>query len=186
MTTTHGSRVMKTLASDRFRRTAVAGLLALGLAAAALPIPLQAQVRTIVPLETIHASALGMHPGKPLRVELERKKGREFYRVEILDATDDVVWKMEFDAYTGALLKEEAEAEHDHARRLRREGSILSLETVVAKAHARRTGELLEVELEHEHGQYVYEVEILDQAGKVWELRFDAHDGSFLREELDD
>ncbi|MGE0082409.1 MAG: PepSY domain-containing protein [Thiohalomonadaceae bacterium] len=177
---------MKTHASDRFRRAAAACLLALGLAAAALPISLQARARTIVPLETIHASALGMHPGEPLRVELERKKGREFYRVEILDATDDVVWKMEFDAYTGELLKEEAETEHDHARRLQREGSILPLETVVRSAKAMRAGDLLEVELEHAHGRYIYEVEILDPQGKVWELRFDAHDGKFLREEVDD
>lgn len=177
---------MKTLASNRLRRAAIAGLLALGLTVAALPAHLQAQANAIVPLETIHASALKRHPGVPLKVELKRKKGREVYRVEILDTTADVVWHMTFDAHTGELLREETETEHDHARRLQREGAILPLEQVVSSAQARHAGELLEVELEHKRGRYVYEVEILDPQGRVWEMRFDAHDGTFLREEVED
>lgn len=186
MMMTYAFPALNAHASDRFRRAVVGGLIALGLATAALPISLQAEERTLIPLETISATAQQMHPGEPLKVELKRKRGREVYTAEILDAVQNAVWKLRFDARTGELLKEELETEHDHARRLHREGAIVSLESVVDVAQGMRAGDLLEVELEHKHGQYIYEVEILDPSGQVWELRFDAHDGAFLREEADD
>jgi uncharacterized membrane protein YkoI len=96
------------------------------------------------------------------------------------------VWKLSFDVRTGELLRQESEDEHDHARRLRRKGAIVSLETVASAAQRVRPGELLEVELERHRGRYVYEVEILDAEGPVWEMRFDARDGSLLKEEAED
>ncbi|MCK9532947.1 MAG: PepSY domain-containing protein [Gammaproteobacteria bacterium] len=171
--------------SDRFRHTAAATLLALGLAAAVLPTSTTA-ADTRLSLEAIAARALDLHPGETLEVERERKRGRDVYDVEILDAARDTVWKLRFDAVSGELLKEEAEPAHDHARRLRQEGSIVALATVADAAQRVRAGELLEVELKHRRGHYIYEVEILDERGQVWELKFDARDGNFLEEEADD
>jgi len=171
--------------SDRFRHTAAATLLALGLAAAVLPTSsTAADVR--LSLEAIAARAFDLHPGETLEVERERKRGRDVYDVEILDAGGDTVWKLRFDAVTGELLKEETEPAHDHARRLREEGSIVALATVADAAQRVRAGELLEVELKHRRGHYIYKVEILDTEGQVWELKFDARDGNFLEEEADD
>jgi uncharacterized membrane protein YkoI len=185
MRTTYAFRASRARTSDRFRDAAAAGLLVLGLAAAALPTCLHAEQTDTVSLEEVSAAAQRVHPGVLLEVELERRQGRHIYEVEILD-TAGQVWKLSFDARTGELLKEGREDEHDHARRLRRKGAIVSLETVADAVQRVRPGELLEVELERERGRYVYEVEILDADGHVWELRFDARDGSLLKEEAED
>ena len=63
---------------------------------------------------------------------------------------------------------------------------VPSLETIVAKAQAAKAGELLEAELDHDHDRYIYEVEILDSAGQVWELKLDAGTAELLKLERDD
>ncbi len=72
------------------------------------------------------------------------------------------------------------EREHDRIRRMVRSGELLPLERILQKAQARRPGEVIEVDLEHEHGQLVYEVEILDAGGVVRKLYFDARSGEPL------
>ena len=79
-----------------------------------------------------------------------------------------------------------ADTDQALARKLRAAGTILPLETIVAKAQAAKAGELLEAELDHEHGRYIYEVEILDSAGQVWELKLDAGTAALLKLERDD
>jgi len=185
MMMTYAFRASSASTSNRFRDPAAAGLLVLGLVAAALPTHLHAEQRGTVSLEEVSAAAQRAHPGVLLELESERRQGRDIYEVEILD-TAGRVWKLSFDAHTGKLLTEGREDEHDHARRLRREGAIVSLETVADAVQRVRPGELLKVELERERGRYVYEVEILDADGHVWELRFDARDGSLLKEEAED
>lgn len=72
------------------------------------------------------------------------------------------------------------------ARRLMEAGSILPLETVFESLRDQRAGRILEVELEREHGQYVYEIELLDRFGQVRELRIDAVTGDLLSSEWED
>jgi uncharacterized membrane protein YkoI len=76
--------------------------------------------------------------------------------------------------------------DHVEAARLRRAGEILSLEKILERARAEHPGKVLEAELERERGSYVYEVEILDDKGVVWEMKFDARSGSLLESERDD
>jgi uncharacterized membrane protein YkoI len=45
---------------------------------------------------------------------------------------------------------------------------------------------VLETELEESGGGMVYEVEILDANGEVWEMKFDARSGALLGEEQED
>ena len=45
---------------------------------------------------------------------------------------------------------------------------------------------MLETELEQKRGGYIYEVEMLDDNGEVWELKFDAASGELLEQELED
>jgi uncharacterized membrane protein YkoI len=45
---------------------------------------------------------------------------------------------------------------------------------------------VLETELEEKGGELVYEVEILDDNGEVWEMKFDARSGALLEEEQED
>jgi uncharacterized membrane protein YkoI len=56
----------------------------------------------------------------------------------------------------------------------------------VERARAAKPGEIIETELEREQGRYVYEVEILDSAGQVWEVKLDARTGELLEIEHDD
>jgi len=77
--------------------------------------------------------------------------------------------------------------DQDQALRLRQEGVIQPLEQLVQNALDRYPGaRLLEVELEEEHGIYVYEVELLTASGVVRELELDARDGRLLEDEEDD
>lgn len=79
-----------------------------------------------------------------------------------------------------------AEDDHDRARRLRDAGDILPLETLIERVHAERPGRILEIELEEKKGRILYEVELVDEHGVVWELYFDARSGELLKSKQDD
>jgi len=75
---------------------------------------------------------------------------------------------------------------HDHARRARERGEILTLSEVYARAAAQVPGRVLEAELEERHGRWVYELEILDSRGGLRELELDARTGLVLNQAGDD
>jgi uncharacterized membrane protein YkoI len=79
-----------------------------------------------------------------------------------------------------------AEEDHVVARKLQESGQILSFEKIAEHARAAKAGEILETELELKEGHYIYEVEILDSAGKVWELKLNAKTGALIKIEADD
>ncbi|HEY8355565.1 MAG TPA: PepSY domain-containing protein [Methylophilaceae bacterium] len=74
------------------------------------------------------------------------------------------------------------------ARRLQAAGKILSLERISEIVRSIKPGEILETELERKKhtGMYVYEVEILDANGVVWEIDVNAANGELLKMEIDD
>lgn len=47
-------------------------------------------------------------------------------------------------------------------------------------------GRILEVELEQKDDQYLYEIDLVDKRGLVWELKYDAMDGSLIEMERED
>ena len=71
-------------------------------------------------------------------------------------------------------------------RKLQESGQILSLEKIAKLANAVKPGEILETELEHKKGRYIYEVELLDTRGQVWEVKLDAKTGKLIKLELED
>ncbi len=80
--------------------------------------------------------------------------------------------------------------DQDEALRLRREGLILPLETLIQRAMERYPGARLleaelEAELEEEDDLYVYEIELLTTQGVARELEFDARDGRLIKDEED-
>jgi len=79
-----------------------------------------------------------------------------------------------------------ASDDHEEARRLQQAGSILPLETILQKAKAIHPGRVLEVELETKHGQHQYEIELLDENGRVWEMKLNAQTGQLLKQEQED
>lgn len=67
-----------------------------------------------------------------------------------------------------------------------REGRVLPLEELLARHRDRIPGRLLDLELEREHGRIVYELEVVDEQGRVHEIYLDAETGEWLGEELED
>lgn len=81
------------------------------------------------------------------------------------------------------LLASAPRADQDRAYELARSGEILPLEQVLQHQRRDRPGRILEVELEQEEGRPVYELELLDAKGQVWELHYDAVSGERLESE---
>jgi len=95
-------------------------------------------------------------------------------------------WQLAAAGILLACLPAVADEDHELARKLRESGAILALEDIARQARAAKPGELLETELEKKHDRYIYEVEILDSAGQVWELKLDAANGRLISMERDD
>lgn len=76
--------------------------------------------------------------------------------------------------------------DHNEAQVLREQGVILPLEDILHKVEKIRPGRIMEVELEKKRGRYIYEIEIADPKGQVWELKVNASDGSLISQEQDD
>ncbi len=74
-----------------------------------------------------------------------------------------------------------ADEEHMEARRLKEAGSILPLEQVLESVRTQLDGRILEVELEREHGRYIYEIELLEHNGRVRKMEIDAVSGELLK-----
>ena len=79
-----------------------------------------------------------------------------------------------------------SDQEHERVRVLRKQGDILSLEKILESARRHHQGRVLEAELEHKHDRYVYEIEMVDDSGHVWEMKFDAMSGDLLKEDRED
>jgi len=71
-------------------------------------------------------------------------------------------------------------------RFVERHSDILSLDEILRKADEQHSGRVLESELEQKNGRYVYEVELVDARGRVWELKFDARTGEVLKDKPGD
>ena len=71
--------------------------------------------------------------------------------------------------------------DHDRARAALQAGEIRPLSEILAAAAREFPGEVLEVELEREHGQWIYEMKVLGKGGAVLKLQYDARDATLLR-----
>lgn len=80
----------------------------------------------------------------------------------------------------------DADIDHEDVRKLREAGEVVPLEQLIAKTRRLHPGRLIEAELEKRGGRYVYELEYVDDAGTVWEFRYDAHTGELLGREHED
>ena len=78
-----------------------------------------------------------------------------------------------------------ADDDHIRAKDLVESGEILPLEKLLQNVFEGRQWRLLEAELEKKHNRYIYELEILDDKGKVRELEYDAKTGKLLRDKED-
>jgi uncharacterized membrane protein YkoI len=72
--------------------------------------------------------------------------------------------------------------EYDEVRSLQQRGAILPLQQILERARGYHEGRVLETELEQKGQRYIYEIELVDDRGQVWELKFDAASGELLKE----
>lgn len=87
-------------------------------------------------------------------------------------------------ADTGTLQLAELRA--DEVRKLKESGDIMPLEGLLKRVRQDYPGRVIEIELDEEDGRYVYELEIVDEDGIVWEIDLDARSGELLERERDD
>jgi uncharacterized membrane protein YkoI len=66
--------------------------------------------------------------------------------------------------------------DHERVRELRTDGTILPLAQILNRDDLAGL-RVVEAELEHEHGRLVYELELLDDRGRVRKRYFDAETG---------
>ena len=77
------------------------------------------------------------------------------------------------------------ELSNSQIRSLVKQGKILSLDTILIKHRQRISGRLLDLEVESEHGQVIYELEFLQQNGDVVKLEINAANGEILQQEIE-
>lgn len=73
-----------------------------------------------------------------------------------------------------------ADSDHERARQAFERGEIMPLRAVLERVEADYPGEVVEVELEREDGQWRYEIKLLRAGGVLVELKIDARDGTVL------
>lgn len=79
-----------------------------------------------------------------------------------------------------------ASGDQDRARALSAAGTIVPLEKITSQLRQRRIDHILEVELESNDEGHYYEIEALDDQGRVRKLKYDATTGRLLSEQDDD
>ncbi|MCW5771453.1 MAG: PepSY domain-containing protein [Rhodospirillaceae bacterium] len=71
--------------------------------------------------------------------------------------------------------------DHDRARRALERGEVLPLERILAAVRAHVPGEILGVELEREHGAWIYEVRVVDASGRRLVVYVDGAKATILK-----
>ena len=74
-----------------------------------------------------------------------------------------------------------AEDSQQTARRLQAAGDILPLRQLLDKVRQQVSGHILELELVQRRQGLVYELEIIDDQGVIWDYRLDARSGRILQ-----
>ncbi len=71
--------------------------------------------------------------------------------------------------------------DHDRAREARERGDIKPLEDILTSVQQRFPGDVVKVELEHEHGRWIYEIKLIGKDGRLRKLDVDARDASIIK-----
>ncbi|MGB4466549.1 MAG: PepSY domain-containing protein [Azovibrio sp.] len=74
------------------------------------------------------------------------------------------------------------QADHEQARKALAAGEVMPLRQILERVEKDYPGQVLEVELERELGNWVYEIKLLRQDGAVTKLDLDARDGRLIRQ----
>ena len=70
--------------------------------------------------------------------------------------------------------------EQERARAAVESGAVLPLPSLLERLQRTHPGQVLELELEHEDGRWIYEIRLLQADGQLLKLEVDAHTGQVL------
>jgi len=73
-----------------------------------------------------------------------------------------------------SLAQASGDHDHDRARAALERGEVRPIGEILTSAAAKVPGEVVEVELEREHGHWVYELKIIAPDGRMLEVLMDA------------
>lgn len=79
----------------------------------------------------------------------------------------------------------DGQRDHDRARAALRAGEVLPLAAILERVARQQSGQVLDVELEREHGRWIYELKLLRDDGALVKLEVDALDGRVMRRKRD-
>jgi uncharacterized membrane protein YkoI len=82
-----------------------------------------------------------------------------------------------------AGAEDDIDDDHDEARRAVEQGRARPLAEILDRIGPRLGGNVIGVELEREHGRYVYEFKVLTSGGKLREIYVDAMTGEMMKGE---
>jgi len=71
--------------------------------------------------------------------------------------------------------------DHERARAAVQAGQVLPLPVLLQRLQRSHPGQVLEVELEHDDGRWVYELRLLQPGGRLLKLELDAATGAVLK-----
>jgi hypothetical protein len=74
-----------------------------------------------------------------------------------------------------------ADNDHDRARAAVQAGKVLPLKTLLERLEREHPGQVLELELEHDDGRWIYEIKLIEPGGRLIKLKLDAASGDVVR-----
>ena len=75
-------------------------------------------------------------------------------------------------------------SDHDQARAALASGEILPLSAIILKLEKDFPGQIVEVDLERENGQWIYEIKLLQRDGYRQKLKVDAKSAAVISKKL--
>ncbi|MCI1778122.1 MAG: PepSY domain-containing protein [Paenibacillus lautus] len=141
------------------------------------------QQKQLIGMEKAEQLALAAASGKVESIDIDRKKGKLVYDVEIQQSNRDVdVW---IDAYTGKSLGVIVDRDDDDDDRDSIPGNLIGAgkASAIAVKHV-KSGTAVEVDLDHDDGRWVYDVEVKTAKGSS-EVEVNAVSGKVIKAEYE-
>ena len=111
-------------------------------------------------------------PGRVVEAELEDEEDVIFYEIEII-SSDGIIVEVQVDAQSGQIIRQAREGEV----------AYISVEEAIKSATDFLRWHAVEVELEEEDGEAVYEIKLVNNLGDEQEVEVDALSGKVLEPE---
>ena len=90
-----------------------------------------------------------------------------------------LIWMMLAMSGTGVSYAAD-NSDHERARQAVEAGDVLPLRTILDRVEGEYPGQVMEVELDREKGEWVYEIKLLRKGGVLMKLKIQARDGTIL------